>query len=40
LNLRENVAALIYSLSTIDDCKVQIGASSKAMLDPVGLLKG
>jgi hypothetical protein len=35
----KNVAAEIYRLSMINDCKVQIGASSKAMLSLVGLLK-
>jgi len=35
---RTNVTAEIYRLSMIDDCKVQIGASSKAMPALVGLL--
>jgi hypothetical protein len=39
MEARENVEAEVYSLSMIDDCKVQIGASSKSMTALVRLLK-
>lgn len=39
MEARENIAEEIYSLSMIDNCKVQIGASSKATPALVGRLK-
>ncbi|AES63327.1 ubiquitin-protein ligase, putative [Medicago truncatula] len=39
MEARKTVTAEIFRLSMINDCKVQIGASSKAMLSLVGLLK-
>lgn len=36
---RENAAATIYSLSMVDDCKVQIGARPRAIPALVGLLR-